>query len=219
VEVASLEQRRIGQDLHDSVAQELTALSLLAKDLAEILQADPAKASQLVEHIAQGLGRSQQELRAVLRGLLPVAVDSEGLMAALADLTERTQQEGKVTCTFGCPETVPVADNLTATHLYFIAQEAVHNAVKHAQAQKVRINLTTDGDLVLRVQDDGIGIPSESVANQGMGLRIMRNRASIIGANLTIEPAKPTGTVVTCVLIRRNNERQKEAASARPDRG
>jgi two-component system CheB/CheR fusion protein len=115
VEAASLEQRRIGQDLHDSVAQELTALNLLVTDLAEILPIKPAKTAQLVERLQQGLQRSQQELRAVLRGLLPVAVDAEGLMAALADLANRTQQERQVNCTFDCPTPVTVADNLTAT--------------------------------------------------------------------------------------------------------
>jgi PAS domain S-box-containing protein len=209
VETASLEQRRIGQDLHDSVAQELTALNLLARDLAETFQTDPAKAAQLVEQMTQGLQRSQRELRAVLRGLRPVAVDSEGLMAALADLAGRTQQEGKVNCVFDCAEPVAVADNLTATHVYLIAQEAVHNAIKHAQAHQVRISLTADGGLILSVQDDGIGMPASMEEKQGLGLRIMRNRAEIIGAKLTIEPAAPTGTVVTCVLTRKNHGPQK----------
>ena len=93
VEIASLEQRRIGQDLHDSVSQELTALNMLAGDLAETLRTDPANASQLVERLVQGLQRSQQELRAVMRGLLPVSVDAEGLMAALSDLASRTWQK------------------------------------------------------------------------------------------------------------------------------
>jgi PAS domain S-box-containing protein len=205
VEAASLEQRRIGQDLHDSVAQELTALNLLAKDLAETLRTDPVKASQMVEQMAQGLQRSVQEIRDVLRGLLPVAVDSEGLMAALADLAYRTQQEGKVVCAFDCPRRVSVADNLTATHVYLIAQEAVHNAVKHARAHMVRITLKGDGALVLIIQDDGIGTPIRPETERGMGLRIMHNRAAIIGATLTIKPAEPTGTVVTCVLTRKKN--------------
>jgi two-component system CheB/CheR fusion protein len=219
VEVASLEQRRIGQDLHDSVAQELTALNLLTRDLAETLRTDPARASQLVEQMTQGLQRSQQGFRAVLRGLLPVAVDSEGLMAALADLADRTQQDGKVTCVFACPRPVSVADNLTATHLYLIAQEAVYNAVKHAQAQMVRIALQADGGLVLSVQDDGIGMPPRPAAHRGLGLRIMSNRAAIIGATLTIEAAQPKGTVVRCVLARKNNEPQKDKeAGPGPDR-
>jgi PAS domain S-box-containing protein len=206
VEVASLEQRRIGQDLHDSVAQELTALNLLAKDLADTLRTDPAKAAPLVERMEQGLQRSQRELRVVVRGLLPVAVESEGLMAALADLAGRTQQEGKVNCAFDCAEPVAVADNLTATHLYLIAQEAVHNAVKHARARTVRITLRADGGLTLSIQDDGIGMPAQPAEHVGLGLRIMRNRASIIGAKLSVEPARPTGTVITCVLVRKNHE-------------
>jgi signal transduction histidine kinase len=219
VEVAALEQRRIGQDLHDSVGQELTALSLVAKDLAETLRSGPAKASPMVERMDQGLQRSQRGLRAVLRGLRPVAVDSAGLMAALTNLTDRIQQEGKVTCAFDCPEPVAVADNLSATHLYLIAQEAVHNAVKHARAQKVRITLRADGGLVLRVQDDGVGMRASPAEGQGLGLRIMRNRAAILGAKLTIERADPSGTLVSCVLARGNHEREKDGgARPGPDR-
>jgi PAS domain S-box-containing protein len=208
VEAASAEQRRIGQDLHDTVAQELTALNMLVKDLAEIVQTDPAKAASLVEQMALGLQRSQQELRAVLRGLLPVAVDGEGLMAALTELAEHTQQEGKVNCRFECRAPVTVTDNLTATHLYLIAHEAVHNAVKHAKAEEIHIKLTKDGGLVLRVQDDGVGIPAQTTSNHGLGLRIMRNRASILGAKLTIEAAHPSGTILTCGLPRTNNASQ-----------
>jgi two-component system CheB/CheR fusion protein len=209
MEVASQQQQRIGQDLHDSVAQELTAINLLAGTLAETLETDPMNASNLVERMRQGLQRSQQELRAVLRGLLPVAVDSDGLMAALADLASRTQQEAKITCVFDCPEPVTLTDNLTATHLYLIAQEAVHNAVKHGKPQNIRICLQSGRELFLQVQCDGIGMPVRPEAHEGLGLRIMRNRAAIIDARLTIEPAKPTGTLVTCVLARKNHEPEK----------
>jgi PAS domain S-box-containing protein len=202
VETASLEQRRIGQDLHDSVAQELTALNFLARDLADTMRTDPARAAGLIERINHGLQRSQQELRAVLRGLVPVAVDSQGLMAALADLASTTQEEGKVRCVFDCPRTVSVADNLTATQLYLIAREAVYNAVKHAQAKTVCIALAAGRELVLTIRDDGIGMPAVP-AEGGLGLRIMRNRAAIVGAKLTIEPAEPAGTLVSCVLARR----------------
>jgi two-component system CheB/CheR fusion protein len=219
VEIASLQQQRIGQDLHDSVGQELTALNLLARDLADTLRTDPANASMLLERMIQGLQRGQQELRAVLRGLLPVAVDTEGLMASLADLADRIQQEGKVTCAFDCPQSVAVADNLAATHLYLIAQEAVHNAVKHAQARNLRITLRADEVLSLRVQDDGIGMPAPAAENEGLGLRIMRNRAALLGGILTIEPSQPRGTVVTCVLPRMIHEpEQDKKARPRPDR-
>jgi PAS domain S-box-containing protein len=218
VEVASQQQQRIGQDLHDSVAQEMTALNLLAKDLTGTLETDPASAPKLVELIEKGLQRGQKELRAVLQGLLPVAVDREGLMAALADLTSRTQQQAKVTCTFDCPEPIALTDNLTATHLYLIAQEAVHNAVKHGKPRSIWISLHSNHALVLRVQCDGVGMPARPFATEGLGLRIMRNRAAIIGAQLTVEPAEPTGTVVTCALVRRNSKREIKKTNSSPDR-
>jgi PAS domain S-box-containing protein len=218
VEAASLEQRRIGQDLHDSVAQELTAVNLLAGELVETLRTDPADAESLVEQMVQGLKRSQQDLRAVLQGLLPVAVDREGLMAALADLALQTQQQANVTCTSDCPEAIALTDNLTATQLYLIAKEAVHNAVKHAKPRNIWIGLQSNHALVLRVQCDGRSMPTWPLGTEGLGLRIMRNRAAIIGAHLTIEPAEPTGTVVTCRLVRRTNDREKEESSSSPDR-
>jgi PAS domain S-box-containing protein len=207
VEIASLEQRRIGQDLHDSVSQELAALNMLSVDLAETLRSGPAKASQLVERIVLGLQRSQQELRAVMRGLLPVSVDAEGLMFALSDLADRTTQKARVTCDFDCPKAVPVDDNVIATHLYLISQEAVHSAIKHARCRNIRISVVSNQFLVLRVQDDGIGISDQPADNRGgLGLGIMRNRSAIIRATFTIEPAKPAGTVVTCALARKNHE-------------
>jgi signal transduction histidine kinase len=218
VEAASLEQRRIGQDLHDTVGQELTALSLLTRDLADTLASDPATL-RLVERIAQGLQRSQQELRGVLRGLLPVSVDAQGLMAALADLADRTEREGKVACTFDCPVMVTVADNLVATHVYLIAHEAVANAVKHARARTIRISLTADRLSTLQVQDDGIGMPATLTETQGLGLRIMRNRAAIIGAALAIGPAPSGGTLVTCEFARIDHGQDKgPKKGARPDR-
>jgi signal transduction histidine kinase len=203
-DIADEERRLIGEELHDSVGQELTALNMLAGDLAEIVRVDPANASKLVERMAEGLRRSQHELRAVLRGLLPVAVDAEGLMTALSDLADRIQGEGKARCTFNCPKPVSVAHNHTATHLYLIAQEAVHNAVKHGQPRNIRISLESTDFLSLSVQDDGIGMPAPPAeTHDGLGLRIMRNRAAIIGATLTIRPAEPSGALITCAL--RNN--------------
>jgi two-component system CheB/CheR fusion protein len=206
VEIASLQQHRIGQDLHDTVGQELTALNLVASDLEESIRTDPQRTSELIAKMIQGLQRSQRDFRAIVQGLLPVPVDARRLAAALADLADHTQQEGKLKCTLDCPRPITVADNSIATHLYLITVEAVHNAVKHAQARNIRITLKSDAMLVLTVQDDGVGMAEEPAESQGLGLRIMRNRAAIVGAKLAIEPADPMGTMVTCVLPRSNHE-------------
>jgi PAS domain S-box-containing protein len=219
VETASMEQRRIGQDLHDTVGQELTGVDLMASELGEILRTDPTEGAKLLERIIQGLRHSRQKLRAVLRGLLPVSVETEGLMAALTDLADRIQQGGKAACTFDCPEPVGIADNLIATHLFLIAKEAVHNALKHARPRNIRITLKHDRLLELRVQDDGVGMTALPTRIAGLGLRVMRNRAAIIGARLTIEPAEPSGTLITCALTRTNHEQhQNLEASSGPDR-
>jgi two-component system CheB/CheR fusion protein len=205
VEIASLEQRRIGQDLHDSVGQELTALSIQAGDLMEMLTTDPVGGAKLAERMIQGLRRSQQELRAVLRGLLPVALDEEGLMASLTDLVDRIQHMGKVNCEFVCRQPVFVEDNLVATQLYLIANEAVHNAVKHADAEHIRVTLESRDVLALSVEDDGKGMPAQLIAGRdGLGLRIMENRAAIIGAILTIHHVEPKGTRVSCTWARKS---------------
>jgi PAS domain S-box-containing protein len=198
VDIPSLQQRRIGQDLHDTVVQELTGLKLMA----ESLRTNPMAAPELIERLTQGLQNCQRDLRRIVHGLLPVAVDGEGLMAALADLAARTRKQGAFTCVFDCPKPVVIADNLKATHLYLIANEAVHNAVKHAQPRNIMIALESNDVLELRVSDDGIGLSGQAAESQGFGLRIMRNRAAIIGAQLKIEPAEPTGTVVVCTLPR-----------------
>ena len=193
-------------------------MNLLADTLAETLQTDPAGGAALVERIGQGLKRIQRDLRAVMRGLVPVPVDTQGLMASLIDLADSTRQLGRANCTFDCDEPVSVRDNLVATHLYLIAQEAVHNALKHARSRNIRISLRAAHRLVLRVEDDGIGMPAHPRENQGLGLRIMANRAAIIGATLTIESAPSGGTLMTCVLARRDDERRDEASRPGPDR-
>jgi signal transduction histidine kinase len=176
----------------------------LAEDLTDALRTDPDGGAALIGRIAGGLRRSQDQLRSVLRGLVPVAVDAGGLMAALADLADRTGREGKTACTFDCPEPISVADHVVATEVYLIAQEAVRNAVKHARPRGIRITLDAADGLTLRVRDDGAGM-APPIGFQGLGLRIMRDRAAIIGAELTIEPAAPTGTVVSCTLARGAN--------------
>ncbi|MBS0260547.1 MAG: PAS domain S-box protein, partial [Planctomycetes bacterium] len=196
VEIAALEQRNIGQNLHDTVGQELTGLNLMV----EALRSDPAAAETLVGRIASALRQCQKDLRIVLRGLLPVAVDQEGLMESLTDLAERTELDTGLPCTFDCPKRIALTDNLTATHLYLIAKEAVHNAVKHARSKRILIDLQVSDCLNLRIKDDGCGISPAQAEHGGVGQRIMRNRASIIGAKLTIEPQRPAGTVVTCTL-------------------
>lgn len=206
--VAEEEERRIGQDLHDSAGQELTGLCLMADSLQEALAERGTPEVQLASKIANLARRALTHVRAVARGLVPVEVDGEGLMSALADLADRVRDVSGISCDFSAPQVVALDDNHKATHLYRIAQEAVNNAIRHAQPRHVEILLSKpNGTLTLLVRDDGVGIEptllarmSRSNADKGMGLRIMHYRASLIDAQLEISRAPRGGTIVTCTL-------------------
>jgi signal transduction histidine kinase len=138
-------------------------------------------------------------VRAVSKGLVPVEVDAEGLMVALADLAATTNELHGLSCSFECNRPVAIADNHTAMHLYRMSQEAVTNAIKHGHPRNIVIRLGVEGDLAtLRVIDDGTGIAPSPENAAGTGLRIMRYRADLIGAQLDISLARPHGTIVTC---------------------
>jgi PAS domain S-box-containing protein len=204
LEAATAEQQRIGQELHDSVGQELTALGLLAEGLVESLRGQEP-ASGLAVRVAAGLKRTLGEVRTLSRGLVPVDVGASGLMAALAELAAHTGEAAGVRCVFDCPEPVPVEDDLTAKHLYRIAQEAVANALRHGRARQVLIGLEGDDQgLELRVCDDGVGIAATGQRGPGLGLKIMHYRAGLINARLSVERVEPSGTQVTCILSKEN---------------
>jgi signal transduction histidine kinase len=203
LEIAAQEQRRIGVELHDGTGQELTGLCMLADNLADALLEDSPKDEQLARRIARGLRHALTHVRGLSRGLIPVEVDAEGLMASLNELTTRMSELSGVECVFECSEPVPVEDNNIATQLYRIAQEAITNALRHSQATKIRVTLEARGYyMTLRISDDGIGLPADQINSEGMGLRIMRYRAGQIGAQLSVRSGTTRGTVVLCTLFR-----------------
>jgi two-component system CheB/CheR fusion protein len=199
LEVATVEQQRIGQELHDTTAQELAALELLAGSILPDLQEKAPAEASVVAKMAEGLKRVLGQVHAIARGLIRVEVDAEGLMAALSDLAAQTTGLQGVTCTFDCKDPVHLTDNRVATQLYCIAREGVSNGLKHAHARQIRISLEGDDQSVtLRVQDDGDGLPATPIDAKGMGLKIMRYRAGLIQAHLSVGLAEPGGTAVTC---------------------
>jgi PAS domain S-box-containing protein len=206
LQAAALEQQRIGQELHDTSGQELTALGLLADSLVNALEDKSAAEANISIKMAEGIKRVLGQIRAFSRGLIGVEVDAEGLMAALAELAARTTQLHGVNCTFECKEPVRLANNQAATQLYGIAREAVTNALRHAQARNIKISLESAGQTIrLHVQDDGIGLPEPTVDVKGMGLKIMRYRAGLINGHLSIRTAVPAGAAVSCTLRKDEN--------------
>jgi len=202
VEIAAQEQRRIGQELHDGVGQELTGLGLMANALAQHLRETDTE-KRIADRLVAGLDRVHQQVRTLARGLVPVQLEAQGLWAALDDLAVRASEQSGIPVTFDCPEGVGVPDHAAATQLHRIAQEAVSNALRHGRPQQVRLTLLYEPDgLRLSIQDDGTGTPDQMEESNGMGFRIMQYRAEQIGGALQIGQAEGGGTIVTCKVPR-----------------
>jgi two-component system, LuxR family, sensor kinase FixL len=197
LEISDREQRRIGQDLHDGLCQQLVSTAFASNRLSQQLATKAPSEAGTARQIAGWLDEAISQSRALARGLYPVKLEADGLASALQELAEYVNERFGITCTLENMEAVSLVDNAVATHLYRIAQEAVINAVKHSKAGRILIKLTSkDGNISVRVEDDGVGIP-DGIAN-GMGLHIMQYRTRMIGGSLKIEHGTNGGTVVVC---------------------
>src|SRR5262249_31618880 len=155
---AANEQQRIGQELHDSVGQELTGLGLMANALDQRLQAANVE-TQIMDRLTSGISRVHDHIRTLSHGLIPVPIEAKGLLAALEDLAADTTEKSGVLVHFSSPEHLSVADHAVATHLFRIAQEAVNNALRHGHPHQINLALHGEGDsLSLTIEDDGVGI-------------------------------------------------------------
>jgi signal transduction histidine kinase len=200
-EVADRERRRLGQNLHDNLGQHLTGTALAAQVLREKLAdrsaTEVAEADKVVQYIEEGIDLT----RNLARGFFSPELEADGLDVALHGLAANITERFRVPCTFNGDDATHVGDATTATQLYHIAQEAAMNAVKHAGANKIDIELVRSGQkLTLAVSDDGRGFPQKIPEPPGLGLRLMAHGASLIGGKLAITRNRDGGTVVTCKL-------------------
>jgi PAS domain S-box-containing protein len=198
--ISEEEQQRIGQDIHDDLCQQLAAIGCLAKVALQQLQKGGQVEAESLQEILRLVTHANVRAREMSRGLMPVVLDSSGLMAALADLAQGTERVFRVSCPFRCDKPVQVPDNKVAIQLFRIAQEAVANAIKHSGAERIEINLLQDkGQLLLCISDNGIGI-SDPVTGKttGMGLLTMNHRARMMGGVLSVDRGGHGGTLVQC---------------------
>jgi len=201
LEVSEREQRRIGRDLHDSLCQHFTGTALACRVLEEKLAAkslpESAQMANIVNLVEDGIGMA----RSLARGISPVEMEAEGLVAAFQIFAANITKLSKVRCVFENNSPISIPDAATATHLYRIAQEAVTNAMRHGKASRIDISLSSrNGQINLTIEDDGVGLPESWETGPGLGTRIMAHRAAMIGGTFSIEPNPTGGTLVTCSL-------------------
>lgn len=199
LESSARERRHLAAELHDGLGQNLYAASLLARSLETTAHKAMLPIREDLAQLASVIGSSMETCHQIAHGLSPLAEIRGGFIGALQYLTSMPTKDGTevaLSIVGGAPLQI---DTVNLDHLFRLAQEAVTNALKHAEATLIQVKLDIQAALVtLTVVDDGIGLPFQPIISNRLGLRLMRYRADMIHAKLTITRVEPYGTRITC---------------------
>lgn len=205
LEASVREQQRIGQELHDGLGQELTGISYLAQNLVMSLRRQASPEVSSAQELARGIQTVVGEIQKIVRGLVPLEIGAADLKPALEVLASNVEKQTGVTCKFETNGKNFIMEDGVAIQVYRIAQEAISNAVKHAEADTICVTLLgTDQEVCLEVSDNGVGIPADAGAGPGCGLRSMRHRARAIDGRFDVRQRPGGGTVVGCRVAHRS---------------
>jgi signal transduction histidine kinase len=200
---SDLERRRIAQDLHDGVIQDLAglgyAMPMVAEQLPDTEQA--ADAREAVQHVSSVLGRDVSALRSLLTDIYPPDLETEGLVSAVEELAMRAEDADVAVTVQVTPEFQATLD---ATRLaYRVVREGLRNVIRHSHATAAQVQLLCrDDDIVVRVVDDGRGLPAEgAVAAPGhLGLRLLEDTIRDLGGRLDLSPGARGGAILEAVF-------------------
>ena len=206
---AEQERARIARELHDGLGQQLGGLLFLMNGLSRDLQSANAPQAETASQLSKELATALRQARNLSHELYAVPPQPDGLVQALENLTDRVATDRRVTSVFSCETPVLVYNQVVASHLYRIAQEAVQNALKHSHASRIDITLTKQqAGVELRVRDNGNGFPMEQNSG-GIGLHTMEQRARLIGGRLLVQTHPDGGVEVICSVPKAILEKTK----------
>lgn len=198
VRISEEEHARIGHDLHDGVGQTLCGITTLVEGLEAELTGSQRDQAERIRSI---LHKAVQDVRRLSHGLSPAAVKNRGLAGSLLLLAETVRENFRTECRCDIDERITAGSEEIENHLFRIAQEALSNALRHGKATRVSIALKAGkgGKCELTVTDNGTGILEGQIrSSEGIGIRVMKYRAALIGAELRIKSNPPDGTKVSC---------------------
>lgn len=194
------EQQRMGQDLHDTVGQEMAGLALIAERAADRADQGTPPQADMLRELAQTVRHSLNGIRSAVRGLLPPVFDSEDFPAVLQSMVAEMARQNGLTFDLHCDQQVDIPSQGVFMHLYRIASEAVTNAIKHAGAGHINLYLFVREDtIVMEIDDDGAGFDVQA-RPKGAGLKIMHHRAKVLGGQLEVRSRPGEGSAVICTL-------------------
>ena len=194
------ERNRLARDLHDTLAHTLSGMAVNLKAIKIVVPADQAEVQKMLDHSLLAARKGLNDTRRALRDLRPTQLEDMGLYGALHRILETTAERGELRLILQLPDRIPTMLPDTEQAIYRIAQEALENIVRHANASKIQFKLEfpAEGGLLMEITDDGVGInPAAQVEQDHYGIRGMQERAVSIGAILQVFPSDSGGTIVS----------------------
>ena len=200
--ISEYEKKRLGRELHDGLCQQLAAIGCATQILSDEFGQAESVLKRDLELINKSIHLAMLEARALASDINPVYLEESDLAGAIRQFVRISSALSQVTISVLGIEDIGVLDKEKSLQLYRIVQESVSNALRHAHCVTIQISMKVqDGMLVLLIQDDGIGMPQDSILNpSGMGIRSMQYRANSVGGHLDIISKQSGGTGVTCLL-------------------
>ena len=194
------EQQRLGKEIHDGLSQELMGVALLARGLAASARKGHQPSADELDRLSLLASQTISTCHGIAQGLSPLSEAHGGLVQALHDMVDRQHDSNGPAVRFVAIEDAPIRLQWPSTdHVFRIAQEGLTNALKHAGAQSINVTLDVQPDTVrLEISDDGVGLSPHAAESAGLGLKIMRYRAAMIDAHLSIGPGENGGTLLVC---------------------
>lgn len=190
------ERRRLRRDLHDGLGPALAAHTIKVGAARALIESNPQTAAAILSELEASLANSLTDIRRLVYNLRPPALDQLGLIGALDDFIQQCNQRGDhaTVFTLQSPAQLSALSAAVEVAVYRIVQEAVNNVIRHAHARNCRVEIETNGELVIHIQDDGIGLPAPQ--NYGVGLHSMRERSEELGGRFSIQTQPGGGTEV-----------------------
>jgi two-component system sensor kinase FixL len=199
LELFDMEKRRIGQDLHDGIGQQLTGIHLMSKTLERRLHDQHSSEADFARSIANLVDETIQQVRQVVAGMAPPEVQNQDAAAALNQLCRRIEDMHQIECLFCNRLTTVITDTAVIKNLYFIVTEAVHNAIRHGKADQVKVVLTgTDREGELLISNNGSFDGNNFTGQPGIGLYSMQFRAQALNGWLRIQPEENHSISIVC---------------------
>jgi signal transduction histidine kinase len=199
------ERRKIGMELHDELGPSFTAARLFVRQLQQhIVSGNFEKLDTLSEQISENLNSATNQVSNVSRLLYPVSLTMKGLIVAIEDVINRSNQIGDIRFNFSAG-IESIEKELIKIALYRIVQELCNNATKHSKAKLVEIHLAEDiNTIILNYTDDGVGFDN-SIKYDGVGLNSLRNRAEALGGSIAFSSKIEIGVKIL-IIIPKNRE-------------